>query len=160
VKLEAATLIGYRTVIFAGVRDPLLVDQIEDFVDMSDGVIRGKISDSLGIEPGGYTMRWNIYGKNGTLGPFEPEEHVTGHEVALMIDIVAPTQEQAQAIGSVAWHTALHQPIPEYSGLVSNLAFPVSPPAISAGPVYEFSINHVMHVDKPRDTYTLTVEDV
>ena len=58
-----------------------------------------------------------------------------------------------------AWHTALHQPIPEYSGLVSNLAFPISPPAIAAGAVYEFSINHVMHVDKPGDTYTLTVEE-
>jgi hypothetical protein len=158
-KLEAATLTGYRTVVFAGVRDPLLVDQIEGFVDKTDGVIRGKIADSLGVSPDEYTMRWNIYGKNGTLGPFEPESHVTGHEVALMIDIIAKTQETAQAIGSVAWHTALHQPIPEYSGLVSNLAFPISPPAIAAGAVYEFSINHVMHVDKPGDTYTLTVEE-
>jgi hypothetical protein len=105
-------------------------------------------------------MRWNIYGKNGTLGPFEPENHVTGHEVALLIDIVAKDQRTAQAIGSVAWHTALHQPISEYSGLVSHLAFPVSPPAISAGPVYEFSINHVMHLDKPGDTYTLTIENL
>jgi Acyclic terpene utilisation family protein AtuA len=160
VKLEAATLIGYRTIVIAGIRDPLLVDQIDDFVERTRAVIAGKIADSLGLQEGDYQMRWSIYGKNGTLGQFEPENHVTGHEVALFMDIVAETQEKAQAIGSVAWHTALHQPIPEYSGLVSNLAFPVSPPATNAGPVYEFSINHVMHLDSPSDTYTLTVEKI
>jgi hypothetical protein len=160
VKLEASTLLGYRTIVLAGVRDPLVVNQIDRFVNTTNSVIQGKVSDSLGLVGDEYQIRWNIYGKNGTLGPFEPENHVTGHEVALLIDIVAKDQRTAQAIGSVAWHTALHQPISEYSGLVSHLAFPVSPPAISAGPVYEFSINHVMHIDKPSDTYTLTIENL
>lgn len=159
-KLEAATLIGYRTVVFAGVRDPLLVAQIESFVAKTQSVVEGKIFDSLGLGKDDYQMRWNIYGQNGCLGQFEPENRVTGHEAAVLIDIVASEQEVAQAIGSIAWHTALHQPIPEYSGLVSNLAFPMSPPAINAGPVYEFSINHVMHVEKPSDTYTLNIEQI
>lgn len=159
-KLEAATLIGYRTVVFAGVRDPLLVAQIESFVAKTQSVVERKIFDSLGLGKDDYQMRWNIYGQNGCLGQFEPEDHVTGHEAALLIDIVASKQDVAQAIGSIAWHTALHQPIPEYSGLVSNLAFPMSPPAINAGPVYEFSINHVMHVEKPSDTYTLIIEQI
>jgi hypothetical protein len=158
VKLEASALLGYRTVVIAGVRDPLVVSQIDRFVEKTSAVIRGKIADSLGAAEGDYRIRWNIYGKNGTLGPFETENRVDGHEVALLIDIVAKDQGLAHAIGSVAWHTALHQPIPEYSGLVSHLAFPVSPPAIDAGPVYEFSVNHVMHVQKPSDAYTLTVE--
>ncbi|MBF8188354.1 acyclic terpene utilization AtuA family protein [Nonomuraea sp. K274] len=160
VKLEAATLLGHRTIVLAGVRDPLVVGRIEHFVDATSAVIKGKVADSLGLSEDDYRIRWNIYGKNGTLGPFEPEAHVTGHEVALLIDIVARDQHTAQAIGSVAWHTALHQPIPEYSGLVSHLAFPVSPPAIAAGPVYEFSINHVMHIDDPGDTYSLTIQNL
>jgi hypothetical protein len=158
VKLEAATLLGYRTVVLAGVRDPLVVGQIDQFVEKTQAVIREKVADSLGLTDADYQMRWNIYGKNGTLGPFETENRVDGHEVALLIDIVAKDQGTARSIGSVAWHTALHQPIPEYSGLVSHLAFPVSPPAIDAGPVYEFSVNHVMHVQKPSDAYTLTIE--
>jgi len=158
VKLEASTLLGYRTVVFAGVRDPLVVGQIEQFVEKTNAVIQGKIADSLKLDESDYQIRWNIYGKNGTLGAFETENRVDGHEVALLIDIVAKEQQTARAIGSVAWHTALHQPIPEYSGLVSHLAFPVSPPAIDAGPVYEFSINHVMHIQKPSDAYTLTID--
>lgn len=158
VKLEASTLLGYRTLVIAGVRDPLVVSQIDAFVEKTSAVIRVKIADSLGAAESDYRIRWNIYGKNGTLGPFETENRVDGHEVALLIDIVAKDQGLAHAIGSVAWHTALHQPIPEYSGLVSHLAFPVSPPAIDAGAVYEFSVNHVMHIQKPGDAYTLTIE--
>jgi hypothetical protein len=160
VRLEAATLVGYRTTVIAGIRDPLVVRQIDHYVATIDRVVRGKIADSLGLGEGDYRMRWNVYGRNGTLGPFEPVPHVEGHEVALLIDIVAADQETSQSIGAVAWHTALHQPIPEYSGLVSNLAFPVSPPATPAGPVYEFSINHVMELDHPDQTYSLTLEDL
>jgi hypothetical protein len=142
------------------VRDPLVVGQIDEYIDKVDKVIRGKIADSLGVAEGDYRMRWNVYGKDGTLGPFEPINRVEGHEVGILIDIVAVDQKTAQGIGSIAWHTALHQPIPEYSGLVSNLAFPVSPPATPAGAVYEFSINHVMELEQPNSTYTLTLEEL
>lgn len=158
VRLEASTLIGYRTLVLAGVRDPLVVTQIDQFIEKTNNVINDKIADNLAIGTGDYRIRWNIYGKNGTLGPFETQNQVDGHEIALLIDIVAKDQVTANAIGSVAWHTALHQPIPEYSGLVSHLAFPVSPPAINAGPVYEFSVNHVMHIQKPSDAYALTID--
>lgn len=160
VKLEASTLLGYRTIVIAGVRDPVVIDQIDDFIARTRAVIEGKISDSLGLTSDDYRWRWNIYGKNGSLGPLEPIDHVEGHEIGLLIDIVATTQEQAQSIGSVAWHTALHQPVPEYSGLVSNLAFPMSPPGTNAGEVYEFSINHVLRLENPGDTYTLTIEEI
>lgn len=160
VKLEAATFIGYRTVVFAGIRDPLVVDRIDDFIATTKAVIQRKVTDSLGLAADQYAWRWSIYGKNGTLGQLEPVARVEGHEIALLIDIVAATQEEASAIGSVTWHTALHQPIPEYSGLVSHLAFPFSPPAVAVGPVYEFSLNHIMTLERSDETYTLTIEQV
>jgi hypothetical protein len=160
VRLEAATHVGFRTVVIAGIRDPLVVDEIEPFVAKTRSVVQSKVLDSLGLAPESYRIRWNVYGHNGSMGSLEPNDGATGHEVALLIDIVAAEQEVAQAIGSVAWHTALHQPVPQYSGLVSHLAFPISPPAVNAGPVYEFSLNHVMQVDSPRDAYRLTMEQI
>lgn len=157
VKLEAATLTGYRTVVIAGIRDPLVIGQLDDYLRRTKEVIETKIADSIGLSAGDYRWRWNVYGKNATLSTLEPEPMVSGHEIALLIDIVARDQATAGAIGSIAWHTALHQPIPQYSGLVSNLAFPFSPPAINAGPVYEFSINHVMRLDEPDETYALDI---
>jgi hypothetical protein len=104
--------------------------------------------------------RWSVYGKNGAMGPLEPENRVEGHEIGLLVEILAQTQETAAAIGSITWHTALHQPIPEYAGLVSQIAFPFSPPAVSVGRAYEFSINHAMKLDHPDATYTLTFEEL
>jgi len=160
VKLEGATLVGYRTIVVAGIRDPLVIDQIDDFIERVSAVIEQKVADSLGLAAEDYHLRWNIYGKNGTLGALEPLDRVEGHELGVLIDIVAQTQDEARAIGAVAWHTALHQPIPQYSGLVSHLAFPISPPATDAGPVYEFSINHVMTLASTNETYSLRLEQV
>ena len=149
VRLEAARLAGYRTTVIAGIRDPLVLQQLGAFVDSASDRIYSKIADSLNVDAGQYRMRWIVYGGSGVMGSLEPSPAIEGHEVGVVIDIVAPTQQLASAIGSIAWHTALHHPIKEYSGLVSNLAFPMSPPAMDAGPVYEFAINHVWAIDDP-----------
>jgi hypothetical protein len=146
-RLEGAELAGYRTVVVAGVRDPLVVRQIDDFLASTTKVIKGKVRESLGFEEEQYSFTWRVYGKNGSMGELEPDPRVVGREVGLVLDIVAPEQSAASAIASVAWHTALHHPIPQYSGLLSNLAFPFSPPSLDAGPVYRFSINHVIEVE-------------
>lgn len=160
VRLEGARRSGYRTVIVAGIRDPLVIRQLDSFVDATTIVIRKKVGESLGLPDDAYQLGWRVYGRDGTMGALEPTPRTTGHEVGVVIDIVAADQDQAAAVASIAWHTALHQPIPEYSGLVSHLAFPFSPPAIDVGPVFEFCINHVWEVDDPRRTYSLQIEDV
>jgi hypothetical protein len=149
VRLEAARLAGYRTAVVAGIRDPLVLQQLGSFIDSASERIQSKVADSLEVDVSQYRMRWVVYGSSGVMGPLEPSPAIDGHEVGVLIDIVAPTQQLASAIGSIAWHTALHHPIKEYSGLVSNLAFPMSPPAMDAGPVYEFAINHVWAIDDP-----------
>ena len=61
---------------------------------------------------------------------------------------------------SIAWHTTLHHPVPEWSGLVSNLAFPYSPPHSDLGPVYEFTMNHVVALDDPLEVVSVDLERV
>jgi hypothetical protein len=160
VKLEAATLRGFREIVIGAIRDPLVIGQIDHFIDTTKAVITQKIADSLGLAPSDYVWRWSVYGKNGSMGPIEPVDRVEGHEIVLLIEILAATQPLAAAIGSITWHTVLHQPIPEYGGLVSQLAFPFSPPGVSVGAAYEFSINHAMQLDRPDATYTLTLEEM
>jgi hypothetical protein len=157
-RLEGAELAGYRTAVVAGVRDPLVVGQIDDFLASTTKVIKGKIRESLGFEAEQYTFNWRVYGQNGSMGELEPDPRVLGQEVGLVLDIVAPEQAAAAAIASVAWHTALHHPVPQYSGLVSNLAFPFSPPSLDAGPVYRFCINHVIEVDDALELATIEFE--
>jgi hypothetical protein len=160
VKLEGAALVGYRSVAFAGIRDPLVLQQLDHYLEGLRRVIEKKVSDSPGLKPEQYVLNWRVYGRDGTLGALEPEREKIGHEVGLLIDIVAPTQALAAAILPIVCHTGLHHPIPEHEGLISNFAFPFSPPGMNAGPVYRFCANHVWRLSDPCAPFAMTTEDL
>jgi hypothetical protein len=50
-------------------------------------------------------------------------------------------------------HFALHFPIPEWRGLISGLAFPLTPPELDKGPVYRFNLNHVVVPENPMEMF-------
>lgn len=160
VKLEGAMRVGYRSVAIGGVRDPVVLRQLDAYLDGAQASIRRKVRDSLGVDPTGYLLKMRVYGRDASMGALEPNTGVTGHEAGVLIDVIAETQPTARAIITIAWHTTLHHPVPEYSGLVSNLAFPYSPPGIDAGPAYRFCINHVLHLDDPCGPFKMTLEEL
>jgi hypothetical protein len=160
VRIEGAVLVGYRSVAFAGIRDPLVLRQLDNYLEKLRRVIEKKVSDSLGLKQEQYVLSWRVYGRNGTLGALEPEKENIGHEVGLVIDVVAPTQKLAASILPIVAHTGLHHPIPEHEGLVSNFAFPFSPPGMDAGPVYRFCTNHVWRLSDPLGPFAMTIEDL
>ena len=159
VRLEGAALAGYRSIAPAEIRDPVVVGQLDEFLDACDRTARMKITESLGIHESLFQLNWRVIGRDNGAASSGPLKLV-GHGIGLIIDIVAATQEVASAAISIAWHTALHNPVAGYSGLVSNLAFPFSPPSVDCGPVYEFCINHAFELDDPRESYELSVFEV
>ncbi len=160
VKIEGAALAGYRSIVVAGIRDPLVLRQLDTFLGTLRSVLERKIADSLKLSRDAYTLQFRVYGANGTLGKAEPCPQVEGHEVGLIIDVVAPSQTLAADILPIVWHTGLHHPIPEHEGLISNLAFPFSPPGADMGPVYRFCANHVWHLDDPCKPFRMTMENL
>ena len=157
VRVEGAKLVGYRSIAIAGIRDPLVLRQLDTFLSSLRKVIERKMSDSLKLSADEYSLNFRVYGRNGTLGDLEPlaEEN---HEVGLIIDVVAATQSVAADIIPIASHTGLHHPIPEHEGLISNLAYPFSPGGIDAGPVYSFCINHVWELNDPCKPFAMKME--
>jgi hypothetical protein len=153
-------LVGYRSVAIGGVRDPLVIRQLDSYLAGAQASIIKKVRDSLSLEPDRYLLKMRVYGHDASMGALEPSTRVTGHEAGVLIDVIAQTQSTAHAIITIAWHTTLHHPVPEYSGLVSNLAFPYSPPGIDAGPAYRFCTNHVLHLDDPCGPFKMTLEDL
>jgi len=158
VKIEGAALAGYRSIVVAGIRDPLVLRQLEPFLSSLRIVVERKIEDNLKLSRDAYTLQFRIYGSNGSLGRAEPCPEVEGHEVGLIIDVVAPSQSLAADILPIVWHTGLHHPIPEQQGLISNLAFPFSPPGADMGPVYRFCANHVWQLDDPCKPFRMAIE--
>src|SRR6267142_1087625 len=160
VRIEGAALAGYRSIVVAGKRDPLILRQLDEFLRSLRGVVDRKIKESLEISRDDYTLSFRVYGLNGSLGQLEPDSQVEGHEVGLIIDVVASSQSMAADILPLVWHTGLHHPIPEQEGLISNFAFPFSPPGIDVGPVYQFCVNHVWQLNNPCEPFRTTIEDL
>jgi Acyclic terpene utilisation family protein AtuA len=160
VRIEGASLAGYRSVVIAGIRDPLVLKQLDSFLSSLRAVVEHKIADALAPPAGAYSINFRVYGRDGTLGAFEPDAKMEGHEVGLIIDVVASSQSLASDILPLVWHSGLHHPIPEYQGLLSNLAFPFSPPGIDVGAVYRFCANHVWELDDPCKPFHTTWEEL
>jgi len=106
-----------------------------------------------------FGLRLIRYGLDGVLGPCEPAASLP-HEVGLVIDAVAPTQELADYVLSLARSTALHQAFPGRKTTAGNLAFPFSPSDFSGGPVYEFSVYHLMEVDDLDELFPVTLMEI
>jgi hypothetical protein len=157
VKLEGAELVGYQTIVIGGVRDPYILRQLDHWIGEIYEITHKRIADVYGdkIKPGDYDFNIRIYGKNGVMGPLEPQKELTSHEVCLILEATAPTQDMATSIASIARHKALHAPIPEWSGLITGLACTYSPAHIERGPVYKFNVNHVVEPDDPYEMFPI-----
>lgn len=147
IKLEGATLKGYRTVSIAGTRDPIMIEQMDEIIQ----AVRERVADNFAKEALEYYLDFKIYGKNGVMGNLEPVTHTLSHELGIVIEAVAKSQEIASTICSFARSTMLHY---GYTGRIStagNLAFPYSPSDFKAGEVYVFSLYHLIEFDTLED---------
>jgi hypothetical protein len=94
------------------------------------------------------------------VGPLEPMRDGPAHELCLVFEATAATQEIATTIVSMARHQALHLPIPEWSGLITGVACPYSPAYVERGAVYRFCVNHVVAPDNPYEMFPIDYMDV
>ena len=161
VKLEAAELVGYQSVIIGSIRDPIMIRQLQDWLagmqERLDQRIRGSFD---GMEMGkDYQFFIRVYGLNGTMGPLEPVT-TPSHEVCLVMEVTAQSQELATALADAVEHFALHYPVPEWHGLITGLAYPYSPAVLNRGAVYRFSLNHVVEPEDPCTMFPMELVEV
>ncbi len=150
-KLEGASLIGYRTISIAGVRDPIMIGQIDEVIAR----VKERVADNF-QELKDYQLHVHCYGKNGVMGQLEPHPE-PAHELGLVIEAVARTQEIADTICSFARSTMLHYGYPGRKSTAGNLAFPYSPSDVSAGAVYKFNVYHLLEVDDPKSLFPIKI---
>jgi hypothetical protein len=162
VKLEGAEKVGHQSVIFGSIRDPYIIRQIDDWVARLRGAIGRRVRDVFGDRLGNdqYRLEIRVYGKNGTMGPLEPIKDSHAHELCLLIEATAPSQERANALATIIRHQAQHLPVPEWSGLITALACPYNPAHLERGAVYRFNVNHVVEPDDPYEMFPIEIEDV
>ena len=66
----------------------------------------------------------------------------------------------AAAVLGIARTNMLHTDFPGRLCREGNMAFPFSPSDIPVGPVYRFSIYHVLELDDPREIFPISYEEV
>ena len=143
VKLEGALPVAYRTFVIAGIRDPLLIAQIEDVEKEVEKGVRAYYSD---IPSNQYEIHFYHYGKDCVMGSLEPDTS-TPHEIGVMFEVIAQTQELANAICASVRSTYLHYGYPGRKSTAGNLAFPFAPSDVPFGQVYAFSVYHLLSVE-------------
>ena len=139
VKLEGAVCCGFRSITIAGMRDPAAIAHLDEI----EASVRQSVVQSANfISPENYSQRFLRYGVDAVTGENSSGVNLPD-EVGLVIEAVAPTQEQADALIGLARSKALHQSFPGRKATAGNLAFPFSPSDFSGGEVYEFALYHL-----------------
>ncbi|OGV48125.1 MAG: hypothetical protein A2017_04075 [Lentisphaerae bacterium GWF2_44_16] len=157
IKLEGAAFRGFRSITIAGMSDPVAMANLE----VIESSVRKAVSENLKdiIASENYTLRFLKYGINGVRGIADKSLPLLT-ETGLLIEAIAPTQELADTVISLARSTALHQSFPGRKATAGNLAFPFSPSDFQGGEVYEFSIYHLMEVEDMAEFFPITYKEL
>jgi hypothetical protein len=159
VKLEGAELVGYRAITICATRDPILIAQIDSYL----GEVREEIARraaAFGVPASEYKLVFHVYGRDGVMGDKEIVDEIRSHEVCLVVEVVSDTQDKANSVLSIA---RVVTPKVDFNGRLcksGNMAFPFSPSDISVGPVYRFSVFHVVEHVEPLQMFRTHIEQV
>ncbi len=157
VKLEGARRVGHRHVAMAGLRDPIMIGQIDDICAAVSDRLARNLQDQL--DPDSYSVLFRRYGLDAVMGRLEPIK-TPPHEIGLLIDVVGRTPQIAEAVCAMARSLMLHWGYPGRKATAGNLAMPFSPADFAAGEVYEFNIYHLMRIDDPAALFPFRMETV
>ncbi len=159
VKLEGVERAGYRAITICGTRDPILIGQIDSYLKTHRTTVSDKAA-AFGVPPSDYTMVVRTYGKNGVMASWETETEIRSHELGFVIEVVGKTQDIANAVLAMARTSMLHADFPGRLCKEGNMAFPFSPSDIELGPVFRFSIFHVVAPKNPYEMFPIEHETV
>lgn len=156
IKLEGATKIGERAILLCGSADPRFIAQSKDLLPKVAIVVRDLVCED---SPEDYTLRFRVYGVDGVRMNVPPNEAMPG-EVFIMAECIAPTRERASEVVRTCKQFLLHYGYPGRLSTAGNIAFPFTPPEISVGPAYRFTIYHLLHVDNVDAPFPIEVESL
>lgn len=151
VKIEGVEKLGYRTIFIGGIRDPILISQIDEFLAEVRSYTQN-LFPQLDQSPQ-CQLIFHFYGRNGTMGPLEPNSATDPcHELGILGEVVAPSQELSYTIANNARASILHMPYKRQVATTGNFASPLSPHETAAGPVFRFNLYHLVNLAQGEET--------
>ena len=159
IKLEGVAKLGYRTIFIGGIRDPILIAQIDDFLERVRIYTQRLFPELDRSEQCRFS--YQIYGRNAVMGPLEPLTQCA-HEIGVFGEVLAPTQELSRTIANNLRASILHYPYPDQIATAGNFASPLSPHEQEAGPVFKWSLYHLVDLlpGEEVDLFPISFHDI
>jgi hypothetical protein len=114
----------------------------------------------FGGSPPEYQSYFRVFGKNGVMGDLESNKGIHGHELGIVQEVIAPTQEDANIICHGILATLIHKPLPEWPGAAITLGRLPAPGVIERGPFYRYNMHHIVLPEDPFEMFPIEYEDV
>lgn len=158
VLLEGATRTGFRAITILGVREPALLAQARSWADSAEAQVRSAARFAKDFDNGRIQLGIRIFGLDGVLGALEPNDHVTGHEASVIVDVVAEDRALAEEVAYFAFIRLFIGPYPDRKTTAGNAAAPFMPVVIPVSEVYRFGIYHLLPLTDPVAPFPFAVE--
>ncbi|KAI1212070.1 uncharacterized protein F4807DRAFT_417462 [Annulohypoxylon truncatum] len=144
VKLEAGSIIGYRSMFMGSFRDPILIKELDSLID----VVKGYAADQHSQVSEKWELDFHVYGKQESATP-SPEIFIIG-------EALAPSQELATSIAATARIAVIHGSYPGQKATSGNFAFGIGGKhIIELGPCSKFSMYHLMDLEDGEEGLSL-----
>lgn len=159
-KLEGASAGRYQTMMLVGIRNPEVLNDIENFHDKLLAALYERTRKSFPAEAlGEFHISLRMYGWNGIDGKPVPAGTPPPPEIGMIFVATADTQELANAIAHACNPYFFHYPnvmnkeIPSYG-------FMLSPADVPCGQFFEFRLNHIVALDDPFELVRIEYVDL
>jgi hypothetical protein len=150
IKIEGARLAGYRTITIGSIKEQLTIKKIDEIFEEIKQYVDENIKASIGSD------QYQIILRKFGLSPAGREDcPAHAHDLVVILDVVGRTQEIANTICALARARMLHYDYPGRKTTAGNLALIYSPSDMQAGPVYNFSIYHLVEVNDLSETASI-----
>ncbi len=160
IKLEGAEKLGYRSLFIVGARDPVFIENIDWIVNFTKNRMITEFEQKGLYEGKDYHIVFRIYGKDGVMGPLEPQKTITSHELGIIMEVIAPTRELAHDICYFGKYGLVWCNYPGRMTISGNVAYAFSPSVIDGGEVYKLSVHHLLPINRDQSLFDIKIVEV
>lgn len=149
VKLEGCEKVGHRSLFIVGARDQTFIKNLDYILSFTKNRIIEEFQPKGLVEGKDYHVLFKVYGRDGVMGPLEPVNGITSHELGIIMEVIAETAEMAHEICYFGKYGMVWCNYPGRSTISGNVAYAFSPSILDGGEAYRLSIHHLLPIPDP-----------
>jgi hypothetical protein len=155
IKLEGAERIGYQAATMCGIRDEVMIRELDGVLDGARSAVAGAAGDTP------HTLTFHVFGRNAVLGVSEPLlGKVEPYEVGVLAVVTAPTPEDAMNLTTTARLRLFLGDYPGRRTTAGNTAVPLQQTQFHLGEAYAFNVWHLLPVEDPTEPFPYEIVEL